>query len=310
MKIVFMGTPDFSVGILKALYEADHEISLVVTQPDKPKGRSGKPAFSPVKEYAIAHGLEVFQPERLKSEADIDILRKKNADLFVVAAFGQILSEEVLNIPEYGCMNVHASLLPKYRGASPIQQALIDGQEITGVTIMQMDKGIDTGAILLQKEVRINKNETAGSLFDKLEETGSALIAEAVDKLSRHELTPKKQDEDKASLTKQIKKSMGLIDFNLSADEIERLIRAFDPWPGTYTVLRGKTLKIWSADAMDKDEVDYMPGAVIRTSKEGIYVKCGKGTLVIKELQAEGKKRMNAKDFLLGCRPDEGEIFG
>ena len=311
MRIIFMGTPDFSAGILKSVYESGHEVVLVVTQPDKPKGRSGKPVFSPVKECALSHGTEVFQPVRIKQTDGVKKLSGYNADIFVVAAFGQILSKEILEMPKFGCINVHASLLPKYRGASPIQQAIIDGEKKTGVTIMQMDEGIDTGDILMKKEVEIADKETRGSLFEKLSAAGSLLITDALKAIEDGTVRAEKQDEEKASHVKQIKKSMGRIDFKKDASSIERLIRAFDPWPGTYTVFKGKNLKIWSADVIEGETYDNIPcGAIADVSQNGITVKCGNGALNIKELQIEGKRRMTVKEFLAGNNTEKGILLG
>ncbi len=310
MKIIFMGTPDFSAGILKALKEEGHDIVLAVTQPDKPKGRSGRPVYSDVKEYALSQGIEVFQPEKIKDESALSFLRGKDADIFVVAAFGQILSKEILDMPKYGCINVHASLLPKYRGASPIQQAIIDGEKITGVTIMQMDEGLDTGDILFSLEVPIDAKETGGSLFEKLEKAGAKLIITAVKKIEKGEVRPLKQDEDKASYSGRIKKSLGRIDFTDDAKRTERLIRALDPWPSAYTQFDGKTLKIWKADVSGDDITDGRAGLITRVGKDTFTVECKSGALEVKEVQLEGKKRMSVRDFLLGCKLSEGMHIG
>ena len=309
MKIVFMGTPDFSVGIIKALHDSPHEVVLAVTQPDRPKGRSGKLVPCPVKEYAESAGIEVFQCEKVKSPEAVEKLREYNADLFVVAAFGQILSKEILEMPRFGCINVHASLLPKYRGASPIQQAILDGEKTTGVTIMQMNEGLDTGDILISKEVAIDEKETGGSLFDKLAKAGSSLVTLAVDGIEKGELVPKKQDDEKASYAGIIKKERGRIDFSGNAADIERLIRAFDPWPSAQTSFSGKTLKLWQADVTEKN-TDSLPGTVTGITKDSFTVSCGSGELVVKELQLEGKKRMSTKDFLLGNDLKEGDRLG
>lgn len=309
MKIIFMGTPDFSVGIIKALHKSRHEVVLAVTQPDRPKGRSGKLIPCPVKQYALEEGIEVYQCEKIKSPEAVEKLRGYHADLFVVAAFGQILSKEILDMPRYGCINVHASLLPKYRGASPIQQAILDGERTTGVTIMQMNEGLDTGDILISKEVSIDEKETGGSLFEKLADTGSSLITEAVDGIEKGELVPRKQDDEKASYTGIIKKERGRIDFSGNAVDIERLIRAFDPWPGGYTSFSGKTLKLWSADVC-KERGGGTPGTVTEVTKDSFTVSCGSGGLVVRDLQLEGKKRMSTKDFLLGNDLKEGDRLG
>ena len=320
MKIIFMGTPDFAASALEKIVEAGHEITLVVTQPDKPKGRSGELQVSDVKACALKHGFPVFQPERIKLPENVAYLKNYEADIYVVAAFGQILSQEILDIPKFGCVNIHASLLPKYRGAAPIQQAIIDGEKTTGVTIMQMAAGMDTGDILLQREIPIDDNETGGGLFDKLSELGAELIAEALPKIERGELTPVMQDEKLATKCGKLSKNMGKIDFNKSAITIRNLIRGLNPWPSAYTRLDGKMLKIWSADAIDDKNVKEIagnvealknaaPGTVSFVTKDAVGVATGKGTLVLKEVQLEGKKRMLVKDFLLGNKVEIGTSF-
>lgn len=320
MKIIFMGTPDFAASALEKIVEAGHEITLVVTQPDKPKGRSGELQVSDVKACALKHGFPVFQPERIKLPENVVYLKNYEADIYVVAAFGQILSQEILDIPKFGCVNIHASLLPKYRGAAPIQQAIIDGEKTTGVTIMQMAAGMDTGDILLQREIPIDDNETGGGLFDKLSELGAELIAEALPKIERGELTPVPQDEKLATKCGKLSKNMGKIDFNKSAVTIRNLVRGLNPWPSAYTRLDGKMLKIWSADAIDDKSVKEIagnvevlknaaPGTVSFVTKDAVGVATGKGTLVLKEVQLEGKKRMLVKDFLLGNKVEIGTSF-
>ncbi len=314
MKIIFMGTPDFSVGPLEALIEAGYEISLVVCQPDRPKGRSGELCPCPVKECAVKHGLKVFQPERIKRPEAVEELKKYPADVFVVSAFGQILSKEILTMPRYGCINIHASLLPKYRGAAPIQYAVINGDKESGVTIMQMDEGIDTGDILLQKSVEIDSEETGGSLFDKLSAVGSELIVEALELLEKNELKPVKQDDTLSSHVGMLKKEDGLINWRKDAAVIERLIRGTDPWPGAYTYFRSKILKIWKAEAVMQsaraDGVGVKPGSITAIDRECFYVECGNGSLKVTELQAEGKKRMSSADYLRGIRIEIGELLG
>ncbi len=309
MKIVFMGTPDFSVGALEALIRAGHEICLVVTQPDKPKGRSGAMQFPPVKECAVKYDIPVFQPERIKKPEAVSVLKEYEADIYVVAAFGQLLSQEILDIPKYGCVNIHASLLPKYRGASPIQQAVIDGEEKSGVTIMQMELGMDTGAILYQKEMELDAKETGESLFEKLAVLGAEAIVEALPLIEAGEIEPIPQEEAKATHVKMITKAEGLIDFSKSAIVIERLIRGMNSWPSAYTYLNGKQLKIWDADVV-VSEAEGKPGEVIRVEKDAFYVQTGNGLLKINELQLEGKKRMNVHDFLLGFKLETGEHLG
>lgn len=311
MKVLFMGTPDFAVGALEAIIQAGHEVLCVVTQPDKPKGRSGQMQFSPVKECALKYGLPVFQPERIKRPEAVEELKKYDAQVFVVAAFGQIVSREILDMPPYGCINIHASLLPKYRGASPIQQAVLDGEEKSGVTIMQMEDGIDTGDILYQKEIMLDAKETGQSLFEKLSVLGAEAIVEALPLLEAGKLTPAAQDESKATHVKMISKSQGFIDWSESGVIIERKIRGLNSWPSAYTNYKGKQLKIWDADVVDMAaEGEGKPGMVVGVDKENILVQTGEGVLAIKQLQLEGKKRMSTHDFLLGCQVVVGELLG
>lgn len=309
MNIVFMGTPDISVSILDAIVNSRHNVTAVVTREDKPKGRGKEMAFPPVKEYALEHNIPVFQPGKIKNPEAISELKKFEADIFVVAAYGQILSKEILEMPRLGCINVHTSLLPKLRGSSPIQWAIIEGETETGVTIMQMDEGMDTGDILFTKTVPIDKDETGGSLFDKLAATGADIIVDALDLIEKGEVTPIKQDEELATYTKMLNKKLGYVRFIRSAEEIERLIRGLDPWPSTYTYYNEKTLKIWKAEVIDETDSS-APGTVVRVDNDAIYVNTTKGILKILELQLEGKKRMKTKDFLLGYKIKPGEVFG
>lgn len=319
MRIVYMGTPDYAVGALEAIIEAGHEVTAVVTQPDRPKGRSDKMIPSPVKEVALKYNIPVFQPVKIREASAVEQLREYPADVFVVAAFGQILSEEILTMPKYGCINIHASLLPHLRGASPIQQSILDGDSETGVTIMQMDKGIDTGDILLQRAIPISSTDTGGTLFDKLAKLGAELIVEALPLIEEGKLKAVAQDEEKADYAGMLKKSMGKIDFTMGAVEIERRVRGLDPWPGAYTEYNGKQLKLWHCGAvstlpddpyrdekLDKDA----PGTIIEVLKDAIYVRTGAGILRIDELQLEGKKRMAVKDFLLGYKMFIGDRLG
>lgn len=315
MKIVFMGTPDFAVGALEALIEAQHRIVAVVTQPDKPKGRGKEMQMPPVKACALRHGIAVFQPAKIRAAEAVDVLRGYGADIFVVAAFGQILSEEILSMPKYGCVNIHASLLPKYRGAGPIQWSIINGEKTTGVTIMQMDKGVDTGDMLLKTEVAIDAKETGDSLHDKLAQAGAELIVEALSGIESGTLTPVKQNDEESSHARMLQKSMGRIDWQKSAQELDCLIRGLISWPGAFTLFRGKNLKIWDeepvlpAQQQDKDGAE-QPGTVVRVDKDAFYVRTGAGTLKILAVQPEGKKRMAVKDFLLGYPVNEGEKLG
>lgn len=303
-----MGTPDFSVGALNALYEAGHEIVLVVTQPDKPKGRSGALSMSPVKEYALAHDLTVFQPARVREEAAVARLEETGADVFVVAAFGQILPQSVLDIPRYGCINIHASLLPALRGAAPIQQAILDGASETGITIMQMDAGCDTGDILLQEAVGITEEDTGGSLFDKLSALGAKMIVEALQQLEAGTLTRVKQDDALATMTGKIEKSSGRIDWTRDAAYLSRAVRAFTPWPGSVTTLHDKPLKICAARALEESD-SAAPGTIVRVERDALIVQTGKGLLQITDVQPAGKKQMPVRDYLLGHKITEGTRF-
>jgi methionyl-tRNA formyltransferase len=309
MKIIFIGTPDFAVGALEAIIKAGHEVTLVVTQPDKPKGRSGQMQFPPVKECAVRYGIPVFQPVKIKTSEAVEELKKFEADIFVVAAFGQILSKEILDMPRLGCVNIHASLLPKYRGAAPINWCIIDGEEKTGVTIMQMDEGLDTGDILTVKEVPIDKKETAEILFDKLSEAGAELIVETLPKLERGEVIPVKQDNDRSSYARMMNKSLGRIDWNKSAVSIERLVRGLNSWPSAYTTFNGKTVKLWSCDAVSCETNQGETGVIVEVAKDYFDVACGEGALRVLELQLEGKKRMDTKSFLLGNQLKAGMRF-
>ena len=319
MNVVFMGTPDFAVSILEAIIHSRHNVVGVITQEDKPKGRSDRPVPPPVKECALKYDIPVFQPHRIKDEDAVARLGEYDADIFVVAAYGQILSKEILEMPRYGCINTHASLLPKYRGAAPIQWAIADGEKETGVTVMQMNEGLDTGDILYVNKVDITDDETGESLFNKLADAGALLITEVLDKIEQGDITPIKQDESKATYAKMLKKNMGELDYSMPAVSLERLIRAFTPWPGTYTYLGGRVLKVLKAEALGEVEIpaqhkdiyeNTAAGCVAETSKDGIYVKTTDGYLKITELQMEGKKKMPAGDFLLGCRIKTGEKLG
>ncbi len=307
MKIVFMGTPDFAAMALEKLVEAGHEITLVVTQPDKEKGRGKQVQKSDVKLVAEKYDIPVFQPVKIKTEESVEILRGYEADIFVVAAFGQILSKEILDMPRYGCVNIHASLLPRLRGAAPIQWSIIDGDEKTGVTIQQMDVGLDTGDILAVKEVEIASDETGGSLFDKLAIAGAELIVETLPLIEAGKITPVPQDESLSTYAKKLSKDMGLIDWKMSAAAIERLIRGCSPWPSSYSNMGGKSLKIWKAAVSD---VKGTPGQVLEVTKDNVTIGCGEGSLVVEELQLEGKKRMSVHDFLLGYHINVGDKLG
>ena len=309
MRVVFMGTPDFSVPTLECIIEAGHEVIGVVTQPDKAKGRGKKVVYTPVKEKALEHGLTVYQPRRAREPEFIEQMRALNPDVMVVVAFGQILPKELLDIPKYGCVNVHASLLPKYRGAAPIQWAVIRGEKVSGVTTMQMDVGLDTGDMLLKTEVSLAEDETGGSLHDKLSVLGGDLLIETLKGLEAGTIVPEKQDDSQSGeYARMLDKSLGKIDFSMRAEEIERLIRGLNPWPSAYTSYNNKTMKLWKARVVPGGEA--VPGQVLAVDKKGFTVQTGDGALQILELQMEGKKRMDAGAFLRGCPLTAGEILG
>lgn len=313
MRIIFMGTPDFSVGTLEALAAAGHEIALVVTQPDKPKGRGKALQASPVKEAAIAHGLLVYQPKRVREPECVEYLRTFEPDVIVVVAFGQILPEEILEMPKYCCVNVHASLLPKYRGAAPIQWAVINGEKVSGVTTMRMERGVDTGDMILKEEVELEEGETGGSLFERLSVLGASLCVKTLQKLEDGTAVFTPQEDDKATHTTMIKKQQGLIDFTQTAEEIERLIRGLNPWPSAYTRYRDKTLKIWKASVIEEREKSVpskKPGTVALAEKDRLYVQTGKDLLALWEVQLEGKKRMDIASFLRGNPVEPGSFLG
>lgn len=309
MKVVFMGTPDFAVGALEAVIQAGHQVSAVVTQPDKQKGRGKEVQFSPVKECALRHSIPVFQPVKIKAPEAVAELKQYPADIFIVAAFGQILSQEILDMPKYGCLNIHASLLPKYRGAAPIQWAIMNGEERTGVTIMQMDAGLDTGDMLLKSEVVIETKETGESLHDKLSAAGADLIVNALELVEKGELKPEKQDDKASCYARMLTKELGKICWEEEAVKIERLIRGLNSWPSAYTQYHGKTLKIWDADA-ENEITAGEPGTVTEVGKDFLRVNTGKGSLKITSVQLEGKKRMAVRDFLLGNVVTAGERLG
>ncbi len=297
MRIVFMGTPDFSVPALEALVEGGHEVVAAITQPDKPKGRGKAVLMTPVKEKAMELGIPVYQPVKVREPEFVEKLRQMEPDAIVVVAFGQILPKSILEIPRYGCVNIHASLLPKYRGAAPIQWAVIDGERESGVTTMFMNEGLDTGDMLEKEAVTLDPKETGGSLHDKLSAIGGRLI------LSTLKGTP--QTDEGTCYAKMLKKSLGDIDWTMDAAAIERLIRGLNPWPSAYTCLHGKTLKIWDGDVLER-EYGVEPGTVAEVAKDRLVVQTGQGSLAIRSLQLEGKKRMDAGDFLRGYAVEAG----
>lgn len=310
MKVVFLGTPDFAVPSLEALLKSNHQVLAVVCQPDRRVGREQKLTFPPVKEIALKHGVKVLQYEKIRLEG-VDDLKSLAPDIMVSCAFGQILSQDIIDIAPHGIINVHGSLLPKYRGAAPIQQSVIDGETETGVTIMQTEKGIDTGDILSVSKTPIGERETAGELFDRLSFIGANLLIETLDKIENGEIVPVKQDDSKATHVSMIKKEDGLIDWNDSARNIFNKIRGMNPWPVAFTKFNGKTLKIYASTIVDFDNSEnYANGSVVLADvNNGFIVSTGNGYLRLDEIQLEGSKRLTAHDFLLGRKIAVGTIL-
>lgn len=321
MRVIFMGTPDFSVGTLEALIAAGHDVCLAVTQPDKPKGRGGKMQYTPVKEKALFYDIPVYQPKRVRDPECVEELRKYKADVIVVIAFGQILPKSILELTPYGCINVHASLLPKYRGAAPIQWAVIDGERVSGVTTMQMDEGLDTGDMIMKTEVPIAADETGESLHDKLAAAGAALCVKTLKALEDGTAVHEKQGESPTAYAKMLTKELGNIDWTQPAVKIERLIRGLNSWPGTYSHWNGKVMKIWRAEAHTAEEgAKYaqdtaggeepaQPGTVLSVGKNDFTVQTGDGVLRILEVQMPGKKRMETGAFLRGNTMEPGDVL-
>lgn len=308
MKVIFMGTPDIAVPALEKIIEAGHEVVLVVSQPDKPVGRSKALKYTAVKECALAHGIEVYQPEKIRAAESVAYLQQFDVDVIVVEAFGQLIPQAVLDIPKHCCVNIHTSLLPKYRGAAPIQWAILNGDMVTGVTTMRMEAGLDTGDIIMQVEKIINEGETTGTLFDRLARAGAKLIVQTLEAIENGTATYTPQDESKATHVTKITKEMGSIDWSRSAKEIECWIRGMDPWPSAYTKLDDKNVKIWKAKVVS-DEQLAKPGTIVCVTKNALEVQTGDGILAILELQMEGKKRMTTEAFLCGYAVEEGTVF-
>lgn len=303
MRIVYMGTPDFAVPALEKLAQSpDYTVAAVFTQPDKPKGRKMVMTPPDVKVCAEKLGIPVFQPSSMRSEEAYNSLKELNPDVIVVAAYGQILPKAVLDLPKFGCVNIHGSLLPKYRGAAPIQQSVLDGEKVTGVTTMLMDVGLDTGDILLKAETEIGENETAGELFDRLAVLGGELIIETLDKLKKGEITPQKQDESLATHTSKISKELCPIDFNKSAFEVHNKVRGLNPWPVAVTEIAGKTVKVYSSRVSDMSGA---AGTIL--SLKPFVVACGEKSVELIEIQPQGKKRMTAQAFLAGHKLNIGD---
>lgn len=319
MRIIFMGTPDFAVAALDALCASKQEVILAVTQPDRQKGRGRKIIKTPVKECAEKWGLSVFQPVKIREAEAVEKIRSLSPDLIVVAAFGQILPQELLDIPKYGCINIHASLLPKLRGAAPIQWSVINGDKESGITLMQMDAGLDTGDILFQEKVEITDEETGESLYNKLAALGGEMIVRCLPEVEAGRLCPMPQNNDESTYAPMLKKEMGEIDWSMPALTIGQRVRGMLPWPGAFTILNGRVLKIWKARPARPEELQQVPeqgpdkpgpGTVIYTDKKALYAATGEGVLAILELQAEGKKRMETGAFLLGTKIPAGTALG
>jgi methionyl-tRNA formyltransferase len=307
MRIVFMGTPEFAVPSLRALIESRDEVVALVAQPDKPRGRGLKPSPPPTKIAAEERGIPVLQPHGIRTEEFLKELAELNPDLICVAAYGKILPKTVLDLPRHGCINVHASILPKYRGAAPVNWAIVRGEKVTGITIMRMDEGMDTGDILLAREVPIDDDDTGETLSVKLSLLGAELLLEAIAALKKGDLRPVRQDDAAATYAPMLKKEDGRIDWNKPANEIRDLIRGMLAWPGAFTYLNGKMLKIYKASS---SEGEGGPGEVIAASHGLLRVMTGSGALDIEELQIEGGKRLGSKEFLLGRKIEPGTVLG
>lgn len=300
MRVVFMGTPEIAAMVLDVLIRSKHEVAAVVTQPDKPNSRGNAVIYSAVKQLALENDIPVMQPLKASSEESVAEIASYDPDIIVVAAYGQILRENLLNLPKYRCINVHASLLPKYRGASPIQWAVINGDEESGISIMYMEKGLDTGDVILQKSLKLAPDETAGTLHDRLGELAGPVLLEAMDMIEKGTADPIPQDDSKSTYVSMLDKSMGELDFTRSSEELERLIRGLIPWPGAFTYINGKMLKIWKAAIGDVSGLK--PGEIYTGRVGELYIGTGNGSLNILELQLEGRKRMFTSDFLRGFK--------
>ncbi len=299
MKIVFMGTPEFAVPCLQKIIDEGHEVLAVVTQPDKPKGRGKKLAMPPVKELALKYNIDVYQPVKAREECFVEKLKEINPELIVVVAFGQILPKSILDIPKFGCVNVHASLLPKYRGAAPLNWVIINGEEKTGVTTMYMDVGLDTGDMILKSEIPLDDEITAGELHDKMMIDGANVLKETIDLIAQGKAPRENQNDDETCYSPIMDKTLGNIDWNKSAKDIHNLVRGVNPWPSAYTTYENQTMKIWKTKVVDKNS-DKAPGTILKVDKEGIEVNTGNGVIQISEIQMSGKKRMVVSEYIKG----------
>ena len=309
MKIVFMGTPDIAVGCLQKIIDEKHEILGVVTQPDKPVGRGKKMGMPPVKELALKYDIPVYQPIKARDEEFVQVLRELNPDLIVVVAFGQILPKSILDIPKLGCVNVHVSLLPKYRGAAPINWVIINGEEKTGVTTMYMDEGLDTGDMILTSEFALNDEITAGELHDIMKEEGALVLKETIDLIAKGEAPRIPQNHEEFTYAPMMNKILGQIDFSKSAKEIHNLVRGVNPWPSAYTTYKGQTMKVWKTKVLNETS-DKHPGNILKVDKEGIRVSTKGNVLLIKEIQMPGKKRVLVEEYIKGNSIETNEILG
>lgn len=307
MRILFMGTPEFAQVSLKALVENSRDVVCVITQPDKPKGRGYEMAMPEVKVYALEHNIPVYQPETLKDNAILPLLEEYRPDVIIVVAYGKILPEYILNFPKYGCINIHGSLLPLYRGAAPIQRAVIDGQKVSGVTSMYMEKGLDTGDMLIKRELPIGPETTAGEYHDALALLGGEVLLETLDALSENKLSPEKQNDSLSTYASQLSKAEGEIDWNNTQEQIYNKVRGLNPWPKAFSFIGGKRFVI---DFVYKMEQSGKPGEVICADANGIQVACGEGSVLIKELKVEGKKKMTAEEYLRGHKIEKGTLLG
>jgi methionyl-tRNA formyltransferase len=310
LRIVFMGTPDFAMPSLDQLLEKGYQVVLVVTQPDKPKGRGKKLSMPPVKELAISHKIDVFQPNRLKSQEVMDRLKSYSPDFFVTAAYGKILPKEILDIPKFGCINVHASLLPSYRGAAPIQWSIVKGELSTGITTMLMDEGLDTGDILLKEEVKIEADMTGGELHDILASVGAKLLIKTLRDLRDGKIEAIPQDHTRASYAPLLKKEDGLIDWTKKSAEIHAGVRGFNPYPGAYTFYEGQKMRIWKTSVETELCVEAPPGTILGVSRDGVMVSTGDYAIRIEEVQFDSCRRMCVGDYLCGNKIHEGEMLG
>jgi len=308
-RIVFMGTPDFAVPSLRALITSGEDIIAVVTQPDKPKGRGKHLTPPPVKELALKHNIPVLQPEKIRDAVFINTIRKFSPDIIVVVAYGKILPKDILDIPPKGCINVHASLLPKYRGAAPINRAIINGERETGVTTMLMDEGMDMGNMLLSERMEIKDNDTASDVHDRLKDIGAGLLMKTINGIKAGAVAPLPQDNSQASYAPVLKKEDGRIDWTMGAAEIRNLIRGMDPWPGAYTRWEGMQIKVFRAKVLPEGRAAEQAGTILNVSADGICVATGRGTLVITELQPENRDRMIVSEFIKGYRIGKGQIL-